>query len=105
MKNSIPEILERFEKEVYLRKINKDNPQYVLGWNLARELAKTFFKKELRKFVEGKRKEKKYGGTLAIEASTEIYQLGKRFNRLTIEKIVENKLQKARQEERKKLIR
>ena len=34
----------------------------------------------------------RYGRTSAIEASAKIFQLGKRFNRLSIEKIVENKI-------------
>ncbi len=54
----------RFDKEIPVRVLNKDNPQYVLGWNVARESAKSFIRelldrsrRELLEEIMGKIKE------------------------------------------------
>ena len=62
---------------------------------------KDMFTQQILSLIEELEKEKElsgYGGTLAIEGSAEIYQLGKRFNRLTIEKIIQKKINRAIEE-------
>lgn len=46
------EIIKKFDKEVPLRRMNDDNPQYVLGWNAARETAKPILRSSLRSLLE-----------------------------------------------------
>ena len=68
---------------------------------------KDMFTQQILSLIEEREKEKKlsgYGGTLAIEGSAEIYQLGKRFNRLTVEKIIQKKINRAIEELEGKMI-
>ena len=44
--------MEEFEGEIQERKLNEDNPQYVLGWNACRYLSKSFLSSSQQKVVD-----------------------------------------------------
>lgn len=52
---------ERFDKEVPIRTLAEDNPQYGLGWNAARHISESFFriilKSEIKAILEEIEKE------------------------------------------------
>jgi hypothetical protein len=51
IKDIIKQNSEQFDKEIPLRTINNDNPQYVLGWNACRYLCEKFAKQEREKIL------------------------------------------------------
>ena len=48
---TIKTILEEFEEAIQERVLNKDNPQYALGWNACRYLSKSFLSTKLNEML------------------------------------------------------
>ncbi len=44
-KNQLKKCLENFDEEIPTRTLNKDNPQYTLGWNACKYLCEKFIEK------------------------------------------------------------